>query len=255
MAFELEAGPPLTALPLIPTSEVHTRTLLVHRDTAETGVLRLTEKVVSYTATTSATDHFGYRFRIQRDTAVPLYTLKEKTQPDWAIELICDGTPLVFSVADRQDILELQRFITGYEVKDTFWGGNTWARFKGSKRRLRGKAEHDGVAEIQLWEWPDERHDNTQLSPTTTRSSQSQTAASSMAPSLLSVSDAVTVHTDRRTGRSAVFTEVNPPPLLVFFLQEECQYTMLSIDGELGPLRRRMKFQADNDSLNNRDIR
>jgi hypothetical protein len=232
MPFELDAGLPLTALPLVPTSEVHTRNLLVYRDNVDTENLRLTEKVVSSTATTSHTHHFNHKFNIQRDIAVPLYTLKQKTQVEWVIEVICDGTPLVFSFANRQDVLELQRFFTGYAVKDSFFQAETLARMKGSKRKFRRKSEHHGLAEIQLWEWPDETLGITQLSPTTTRSSQSQTPTSSLAPSELSMSDAITVQTDHSTGRQAVVSDLNPPPLLVLFLQESDQYTILSIDGK-----------------------
>ncbi|OIW34286.1 hypothetical protein CONLIGDRAFT_638660 [Coniochaeta ligniaria NRRL 30616] len=228
MPFELDAGLPLTALPLVPTSEVHARNLLVYRDNVDTENLRLTEKIVSSTATTSHTHHFNHKFNIQRDIAVPLYTLKQKTQLEWVIEVICDGTPLVFSFANRGDVLELQRFFTGYEVKDSFLGAETLARLKGSKRKFRGKSEHHGMAEIQLWEWPDEIR--TQLSPMTTRSSDSRTPTSSLAPSELSMSDAVTVQTDHSTGRQAVVSDLNPPPLLVLFLQESDRYTMLGID-------------------------
>lgn len=235
MLCELDAGLPLTALSLVPTSEVHTRNLLVYRDNADAESLRLTEKVVSSTTTTSHTHHFNHKFNLQRDIAVPLYTLKQKTQLEWVIEVICDGTPLVFSFANRQDVLELQRFFTGYEVTDSFHDAETLARLKGSKRKFRGKSEHHGMTEIQLWEWPDENRGVTQLSPTTTQSSHSRTPTSSLAPSELSMSDAVTVQTDHSTGRQAVVSDLNPPPLLVLFLQEPDRNTMLSIDGKLLP--------------------
>lgn len=239
MPYELDAGLPLTALPLVPTSEVHTRNLMVYRDNVDTGSLRLTEKIVSSTSTTSHTHHFNHKFNIQRDIAVPLYTLKQKTQSEWVIEVICDGTPLVFSFSRRQDVLELQRFFTGYEVKDSFIGAETLARLRGSKRKFRGKSEHHGLAEIQIWEWPDETRGATQLSPTTTRTSDSRTPTSSLAPSELSMSDAVTVQTDHSTGRQAVVSDLNPPPLLVLFLQESDRYTILSIDSEPSLERRK----------------
>ena len=45
------------------------------------------------------------------------------------------------------------------------------------------------------------------------------------------MSDAVTVQTDHSTGKQAIVTELTAPPLLVMFIRESNQYTMVSIDG------------------------
>ena len=255
MAYELEASLLLTALALVPTTEIPSRDLLVYRDNTEDDALRLIERFAYLTATTSPYCPFGHNFRIQRDIAVPLYTLKQDTQQEWAIEVICDGRPLVFSFSNKPDVLELQRFLTGYEVKTSFLGAEAWFKLKRSVTKRRRKSEHHGVAEIQLWEWPDESQGVTQLSRTTTRSSRNRTPASSVAPSEFSRSDAVTVQTDYSTGRQAVIAALNHPPLLVLFLQESKHYTMLSIDSELLVRSQTRTASADNDSIKHRHSR
>jgi hypothetical protein len=231
---ELEADTALADLPLLSTNGSQTRNLLVYRDHLVPENLRLTEKAVSSTPTRNYEHYNHYTFSIQRDIAVPLYTvtLRQQSQPEWAIEVICRGKPLVFSFGNRQDALKLQRFLTGYEVKDSFFGTETLARLEGSLWKFRSRSEHHGMAEIQLWEWPNEPRGTAQLSPMTTRSSQGQTPPASIAPSENSFSDAVTVQRDHSTGRQAVVTELTPPPLVVMFLQESNRYTMLSIDGK-----------------------
>jgi len=229
--FELGADAPSTVLPLVPTSEGDTRHLLVYRDHSLRENLRLTEKVVSSTSATQHEREYNYTFSISKDIAVPLYTAKQETQPEWALKVICHGKQLVFSFANRRDVLNLQRFITGYEVKDSFFGTESLLKLKASFRKRRFKSEHHGIAEIQLWEQPDESRGTTQLSPVMTGSSQIQTPPASIAPSEISMSDAVTVQTDHSTGRQAIVTELTAPPLLVMFIRESNQYTMLSIDG------------------------
>jgi hypothetical protein len=230
---ELEGDPPLTVLPLVTTIEGQVRRLLVYRDHDVPGALRLTEEVISSHSMRHYERVDNHTFSISHDIAVPLYTLKHESQQEWAMQVNCHGRPLILSFADRQEVLTLQRVLTGYGVTDSFFGVETLLGLKSHWKKLKfhSKTEHHGMAELQLWEWPDESLATTQVPQANTQSSQLQTPPASIAPSERSMSDAVTVQTDRSTGRQAIVTEVTPPPLLVMFLREPKHYTMIRIDG------------------------
>lgn len=239
MPAELEALPPLMSLPLVSTSSIHTRSLRV--ESASSEYLRLIETVVSSTELGPHTYHIPHTFRFGRDAVIPLYAVvKQKCQEEWIMQVIFDGFPTVFSFAHGHEVLELQRHFTGYQVTDCFEHVETLASLKGSRRNVfRQHPKQSGIAAVQIWEWPDESLTQglSQLSPTSTNSSQTRTPASSLTPSQISrfgASDsATTIQVDHDTGKRAVVTQRNPPPVLVLFLQEPGQYTMLRVDSEL----------------------
>ncbi|KAK3934214.1 hypothetical protein QBC46DRAFT_85605 [Diplogelasinospora grovesii] len=244
MPFELDTGPtPLTALPLVSTLTAgQARRLLVYRDSADSGNLRLTEEVVSRRQSgASHTHQYTANFVLKRDKILPLYAIHPRGTPRhvWIIEVICEGLhPMAFSFATRQDALELQRFFTGYKVIDCFEGVDSLRPCSKSERSrfsitsMFGQlSQVGGVAEVQLWEWAEEPA-QTQLPPSSTRGWRSP--ATSLAPSVAStaVSDSgvTTMQTDFNTGRQAMVAHLSPPPMLVLFIQEATRYTMMKAD-------------------------
>jgi hypothetical protein len=242
---ELDAGHATESVLLASSSSSSSgrRELSIYRESDNGLLLRLVERI--WSDTQPPTCQIIERFLdLQEDTVLPIYAVSAPPRAEWDMEVLYakGKSPIVYQLRDRQQVFRMQRVLTGYRAAKHFENIRCTVIYKNRRLPVVGRAlSMQGKGEVQLWRWPKAQPSNfpLPLSPASSHTGSlppQRELTRSMVPDTVRRHSGVSVQSDLR-GQERVVLISSPPPVLVVFMQENKQYTMLKTDGKLSLVR------------------
>lgn len=237
---ELDAGHATESVLLASSSSSGRRELSIYCESDNGLLLRLVERIWSDTEppTCQQIERF---LDLEDDTVLPIYAVSAPPRAEWDMEVLYakGKSPIVYQLRDRQQVFRMQRVLTGYRAAKHFENIRCTVIYKNRRLPVVGRAlSMQGKGEVQLWRWPKAQPSNVPLplSPASSHTGSlplQRESTRSMVPDTVCP---VSVQSDLR-GQERVVLISSPPPVLVVFMQENEQYTMLKTDGKLSLVR------------------